>query len=157
MLLAAGAAAALACTPAAGRPGTAASAGPERLVGRVAVVGSAPVNVRLSLQTEDGRSLWVEGPAAAELRTLSGARVEVEGRVERGALRAARYRILSVDGQPVVVGTVERAPGGGLQLRLDDGSAVRLAAGADHLRPGQKVWVQGVTSVQVQTSGVITP
>lgn len=148
-----------ACTP------TAAARGgePERLTGRLAVVGSAPVNVRLSLQTADGRSVYLTGPAAAELRTLAGVEVEVEGRMEGGAFEARGYRIRSVDGRPVLWGTVEAAPGGGLQLRLQDGSAVRLGGGADRLRAGQKVWVKGPTQAQgsrqvlVQTYGVIVP
>ncbi|HEX2207813.1 MAG TPA: hypothetical protein VHG93_09020 [Longimicrobium sp.] len=140
------------CTAPAARGG-----GAERLAGTVAVVGSAPMNVHLSLQTMDGRSVFLAGPAASELRALAGAVVEVEGRMEGGAFQAAGYRIRSVDGRPVLWGTVEAAPGGGLQLRLQDGSAVRLGAGADRLRAGQKVWVQGPTQVQVQTYGVIAP
>lgn len=141
------------CTP----PAAARGGEPEWLAGRLAVVGSAPVNVRLSLQMADGRSVYVTGPAAAELRTLAGAEVEVEGRMEGGAFEARGYRIRAVDGRPVLSGTVEAAPGGGLQLRLEDGSAVRLGGGADRLRAGQKVWVQGPTQVQVQTYGVIVP
>lgn len=147
------------CTP----PAANAGGEPERLAGRLAVVGSAPVNVRLSLRIADGRSVYVTGPAAAELRALAGAEVEVEGRMEGGAFQASGYRIRSVDGRPVLAGTVEAAPGGGLQLRLEDGSAVRLGGGADRLRAGQKVWVQGPVQaqgprqVQVQTFGVIVP
>ncbi|HEX6369382.1 MAG TPA: hypothetical protein VF006_10645 [Longimicrobium sp.] len=141
------------CTP----PAAARGGGPERLAGRVAVVGSAPMNVQLTLQTADGRSVYLTGPAAAELRALAGAEVEVEGRMQGGAFEARGYHIRSVDGRPVLWGTVEAAPGGGLQLRLEDGSAVRLGAGADRLRAGQKVWVQGPTQVQVQTYGVIVP
>ncbi len=141
-----------ACTPPAAPGG-----GPERLAGRVAAVGSAPVNVRVSLRTDDGRSVYLAGPLAAELRALDGAEVEVEGRMAGGAFEARGYRIRSVDGRPVLMGTVEAAPGGGVQLRLEDGSAVRLGGGADRLRAGQKVWVQGPTQVQVQTFGVIVP
>jgi hypothetical protein len=138
---------------------------PERLAGRVAVVGSAPMNVRLSLRTPDGRGVFLEGPAAAELRALGGVEVEVEGRMaEGGAFQARGYRILSIDGRPALVGVVEAGPAGGVQLRLPDGAAVRLVGGADRLRPGQKVWVQGpgqaqdpVRQVQVQTFGVIVP
>ena len=138
-------------------PPAAGGGAPERLAGRLAVVGSAPMNVQVSLQTADGRSVYLTGPLAAELRALSGAEVEVEGRMEGGAFAARGYRIRSVDGRPALVGTVEAAPGGGLQLRLEDGSAVRLGGGADRLRAGQKVWVQGPTQVQVQTYGVIVP
>lgn len=142
-----------ACTP----PAAARGGEPERLAGRVAVVGSAPADVRVTLRTADGRTVYVAGPAAAELRALAGTEVEVAGRAEGGVLQATGYRLVSVDGRPALVGTVEAAPGGGLQLRLEDGSAVRLGGGADRLRAGQKVWVQGPTQVQVQTFGVIVP
>ena len=141
------------CTP----PATARGGEPERLAGRVAVVGSAPANVRITLQTADGRTVYVGGPAAAELRALAGTEVEVDGRMEGGAFQAAGYRLISVDGRPALVGTVEAAPGGGLRLRLEDGSAVRRGGAADRLRAGQKVWVQGPTPGQVQTFGVIVP
>ena len=145
-------AAATACAPAA-RGG----AQPGPWVGTVAVVGSAPMNVRLSFRPDSGPSLWLEGPAADELRALAGARLEVRGRVEGGVLHADGYRVLSVDGRPVHVGVVENAPGGGLQLRMDDGQVVLLRGTTDPFRPGQKVWVQGPPSVQVQSYGVITP
>lgn len=141
-----------ACVPPANGPG-----GVETLRGRTAVVGSAPMNVRTALQAADGRSLTLTGPLSAELGRLSGAEVEVEGRVAGGEMEATAYRLISVDGRPALVGTVEPAPGGGLQLRLEDGSAVRLGAGAEALRAGQRVWVQGPTQVQVQTFGVIAP
>jgi hypothetical protein len=57
----------------------------------------------------------------------------------------------------VVTGVVEQGPDGQLQLRTDDGRVVRLTGGAAHLRVGQKVWVQGPQTVQVQTFGVIRP
>jgi hypothetical protein len=146
------AAALAACVPPANGPG-----GVETLRGRTAVVGSAPMNVQTALQAADGRSLTLTGPLVAELGRLSGAEVEVEGRVDGGEMEATAYRVVSVDGRPALVGTVEAVPGGGLQLRLDDGTAVRLGGGADALRPGQKVWVQGPSQVQVQTFGVIVP
>lgn len=146
-----------ACTP----PAAARGGGePERLAGRVAVVGSAPVSVRVTLQTADGRTVYLDGAAAAELRALAGTEVEVEGRMEGGAFQASGYRLVSVDGRPAVVGTVEAAPEGGLRLRLEDGSAVRLGGGSERLRAGQKVWVQGPAQAQVQqvqTFGVIVP
>ena len=146
-----------ACTP----PAAARGGGePERLAGRVAVVGSAPASVRVTLRTADGRTVYVDGPAAVELRALAGTEVEVAGRTEGGVLRATGYRLVAVDGRPALVGTVEAAPEGGLRLRLEDGSAVRLGGGSDRLRAGQKVWVQGPTQVQVQqvqAFGVIVP
>lgn len=141
-----------ACTPPAGGP-----AGVDTLRGRTAVVGSAPMNVRVSFQAEDGRSIVLTGPLSQELGRLAGAELEVEGRMVGGELEPTAYRVLSVDGRPALVGVVESAVGGGLQLRMEDGRTVRLGGGTADLRPGQKVWVQGPDQVQVQTFGVIVP
>jgi hypothetical protein len=143
---------ATACVPPSTGPG-----GVETLRGRPAVVGSAPMNVQVSLRAEDGRSITLTGALAPELGRLSGAEVEVEGLLAGSEMEATAYRIVSVDGRPVVLGIVETAPGGGLQLRLDDGGVVVLGAGAEPLRPGQKVWVQGVSRLHVQTFGVVVP
>lgn len=152
MILAAAALAAGACTPPAAGPD-----GVATLRGRTAVVGSAPMNVRVALQADDGRSVTLVGPLATELGRLAGADLEVEGRMSGGELEPTGYRVVAVDGQPALVGTVEPASGGGLQLRLEDGSIVRLGGGTSDLRPGQKVWVQGPGQVQVQTFGIIVP
>ena len=129
------------------------------LIGVPRVVGSAPVNTRLVLADASGRQTEVVGPLAPEIRQLDGAQIEVSGRMTRGSLEASGYRIRSVDGRPVEMGTVERSPDGGVQLRKADGSVVRLTGAASQLRVGQKVWVQGPTTaaVQVQTFGVINP
>ncbi len=126
-------------------------------VGVVRVVGSAPVDIRVTVQEQDGQRVAIHGPLAAEIGRLSGAEVEVEGRPHNGGLEATRYRVRAVHGAPVVTGTVERAPGGGLQLRTEQGEVVRLSGADEHLRVGQKVWVQGPSTIQVQTYGVIRP
>lgn len=129
--------------------------GDGEVTGEVAVVGSAPMNVQVVVQT--GRaSVRVEGPLRDEIRALSGARVSVQGRMGRDQITATRYRVISVDGRPVLFGTVERA-GDGLALRLDDGSVVALQGATTAFRPGQKVWVQGPTSVRVQVFGIAKP
>lgn len=140
------------CVPPPAGPG-----GVETLRGRTAVTGSAPMNVRVSFEARDGRRVALVGPLAAELGRLSGADLEVDGRVGGGEMEATGYRVLAVDGRPAWVGTVEAAPGGGLLLRLEDGTPLGLGAGAAGLRAGQKVWVQGPGQVQVQTFGIIVP
>jgi hypothetical protein len=149
----------VACTPPAPAPGPGAPQPAEdRAVGPVRVAGSLPVDVQVIVQEPSGRSVRVAGPLAAEVRRLSGAVVEVWGRpAAGGTIEAAGYEVRSVDGAPVVAGTVERAADGGLQIRRRDGSTVRLAGAPAQFRVGQKVWVQGPSTVQVQTFGVITP
>lgn len=129
------------------------------LVGVPRVVGSAPMNTRLVLSQGGAQQTEIVGPLAGEIRQLDGAQVEVAGRMAGGQLQASGYRIRSIDGRPAEMGMVEAAPGGGVQLRRADGNVVRLSGAASQLRAGQKVWVQGptVTSVQVQTFGVISP
>lgn len=154
-LLAALLIAAAGCAPAAA--GGAGAAEDARLTGRVALSGSAPMNAGVSLHPAQGPSVWLAGPLAGELARLAGAQVEVVGRLGGGTLTADAYRVVSIDGRPALVGTVQAAPGGGLQLRMEDGTVVRLGEAPGALRPGQKVWVQGPGQVQVQTYGVIAP
>ncbi|HEX8674720.1 MAG TPA: hypothetical protein VF710_22670 [Longimicrobium sp.] len=144
-----------ACTRPASVPPADGGAQEERVVGVPASVGSAPMNVRTVVAAEGGGSVYVTGPLAAEIRALSGARVEVRGRrAADRALVASDYDVLSVNGRPVFMGTVQRATDGTLQLRTRNG-IVRLQDAPAAFRPGMKVWVQGPGSVTVQTYGVI--
>lgn len=158
--------AALACTPPQSVPSdtlptpAAADGGPT--VGTIRVVGSAPVNVSVVLQPAEGGSIEVVGPLRDELRRLSGARVALRGPVEPAPdpladrrIRVDDYEILSVDGEPVIAGTVEGREGEWVLLRTATGELVYLGGAAAELRPGQKVWVQGPRSVTVQSYGVI--
>lgn len=128
----------------------------ERVIGVPASVGSAPMNVRTVVAAEGGESVYVTGPLAGEIRSLSGARVEVRGRrAADRTLVASDYDVLSVNGRPVFMGVVERASDGTLQLRTRNGGTVRLQGAPAAFRPGMKVWVQGPGSVTVQTYGVM--
>jgi hypothetical protein len=156
----------VACAPQNGEPNSAptphAAADTAAVSGTVSVVGSAPVNVAVLVRGPDGTSSRIEGPLAEEIQRLDGAEVEVTGTRQAdpmygSSLRATSYTVRSVDGAAVVVGTVEQGEGGALQLRTEDGRVVRLTGGASHLRPGQKVWVQGPATLQVQSFGVIRP
>jgi hypothetical protein len=143
------------CTRPASVPPADGAAQEERVIGVPASVGSAPMNVRTVVAAEGGGSVSVAGPLAAEIRSLAGARVEVRGRrAADRTLVASDYDVLSVNGRPVFMGTVERATDGTLQLRTRT-SVVRLQGAPAAFRPGMKVWVQGPGSVTVQTYGVI--
>lgn len=133
--------------------------GDTRRTGTVAVVGSAPMNVRVLVRGDDGQSTYLSGALLREIQTLAGARVEVQGPLRGGVLEASGYQVVSVDGRPVVLGMVERSSRGGLQVRRSDGSVVELGNAPPQLKPGQKVWVQGVTTtqLQVQKFGVVRP
>lgn len=130
--------------------------GSGEVTGEVAVVGSAPMNVQVVVRSA-GSSVRVEGALRDEIGRLSGAQVAVSGRMGRGTIEASRYRVISVDGRPVLFGTVERAADGSLALRLDDGGTVSLRGATTAFRPGQRIWVQGPTSVQVQVFGIARP
>jgi hypothetical protein len=135
---------------------TPAGAQEERLIGVPASVGSAPMNVRVLLTPERGEGVYVTGPLAGEIRSLSGARIEVRGR--RGpnrTLEATDYEVLTVNGRPATMGVVERGNGGGLQLRTRDGRIIQLQSPPADFRPGMKVWVQGPGSITVQSYGIV--
>jgi hypothetical protein len=137
-------------------PSEAAGAGTVQVTGTLRVVGSAPVNSQVVVQKDDGPGMEITGPLRAELAQLSGAVVEVTGRVRGTALEAEEYTIRSVDGAPVVMGVVERGATA-LQLRVPDGSVVALRGATGQFRVGQKVWVQGPRTVEVQSYGLIQP
>lgn len=147
------------CTPA--RPAPPAEApsgrGDTTVVGTVRVVGSAPVNVQVVVQDQAGHTTELTGPLVGEVRRLAGAVVAVTGRAEGRRLEISRYEIRSVDGQPVVMGVVEKIQDGYAYLRTPDGKLVYLAGGIQQLRVGQKVWAQGPSTLHVQSYGVITP
>jgi hypothetical protein len=132
--------------------------GEVRERGSVRVVGSLPVGTSVVL-SRGGRAgdLALSGPLVPELAALAGAEVEVRGRRQDADLHATAYRLLRVDGGEAFLGVVERGPGGELRLRLEDGSRIVLADPPAHLRPGQKVWVQGpvARALHVQSHGVV--
>lgn len=145
-------------------PASAAEGGSERLVGTVRVVGSAPMNVSVVLQPPGGGSVQLVGPLRDELRRLAGAEVAVDGPSEPSPdpladrqLRVDRYEILSVDGEPVLSGTVEGRSGEWLLLRTTAGELVYLGGATSGLAEGQKVWVQGPRAVIVQSHGIVRP
>jgi hypothetical protein len=114
------------------------------------------MNVSVVIRDDRG-DVRVDGPLRDEIRSLAGAVVEARGRLRDRVLQTSGYEIRSVNGRPVEMGTVERSPSGGLQLRRGDGTVVVLSGGGANLRVGQKVWVQGPASVAVQSYGVIAP
>jgi hypothetical protein len=136
----------------------------DRVTGTVRIVGSAPLNVQVVLQPESGRAVRIAGPLTAEIEKLSGARIAVRGSVEAAPdpmvnrqVQVRSYEILSVDGQPVTMGTVEGHVNNWTLLRTASGELVYLAGPPDRFRTGQKVWIQGPAARIVQTYGVITP
>ena len=134
------------------------------MVGTVRVVGSAPVNVSVVLQPADGGSIQLVGPLRDELRRLAGAEVAVDGPVEPAPdpladrqIRVDDYEILSVDGEPVLSGTVEGRSGEWVLLRTPGGELVYLGGATSQLATGQKVWVRGPRGVIVQSHGILRP
>lgn len=156
----------LGCTVPAAEQGdpSLAPAGGERVEGVVRVVGSMPVGVSVVLERDEGKQVQLSGPLREELRALSGARVAVTGAARATGdpsadrqIDVSGYEILSVDGQPVTMGTVEGRTGGWTVLRTPAGGLLYLGGAADQLQPGQKVWVQGQPSLIVQSYGVLRP
>lgn len=139
-----------------------------RLEGVIRNAGTAPVGREVVLKGDEGEGTPLTGALTPELARLAGARVAVWGRtVERGRLSVSRYQILSIDGAPVRLGTVQRVAGDTVVLRTEAGDLVHLPGLAllgTPFREGQKVWVQGTEErsggeivVKVYKYGVLTP
>jgi hypothetical protein len=130
--------------------------------GVVRVVGSEPVDVHVLVEPESGDGVRVVGPLRDEIRRLAGAHVTIEGRIDESPshvasrqIEASSYEILSVNGEPVVVGVVQGKTGGWTVLKTRDGELVYLASAPDSIRTGQTVWVQGPRSLVVQSYGIL--
>lgn len=128
----------------------------DSLTGTLRLVGSAPMNVRLVLEGPAGNTA-VAGPLAEELRRLAGAEVVLTGSRDGSAITPTAYRVVSVNGQPATLGTVESVTGSYVQLRTAEGELVFLAGTTGQFRVGQKVWVQGPRAVVVQSFGTVRP
>ncbi len=138
----------------------AASGEPEMLTGTVYVTGTEPM-VLVGLRIEGQASVNLVGELSGELRRLSGATVEVQGTRRSSApmdeFDATGYRIVDVDGQEPMVGTVGERSGTLLMYMGPD--TLRLSNAPQGLRrPGAKVWVTGrhtASGYFVQSFGVI--
>lgn len=156
------------CTPP-GEPADSVPAPVQRssestLTGVVRIVGSSPVNVQLVLVTDDQQSVRLTGALAPELEQLAGAEVTVVGRVASSPdpivsrqVEVTGYRIVAIDGAPVISGEIVSIAGGSALLRTDSGEEVRLMNIPAGFAVGQKVWVQGPRGIVVQTYGTIRP
>lgn len=139
--------------------------GTGSLTGTIRIVGSAPVNVQTVVQPRDGgRSVRVTGPLTDELGRLNGVEVALRGRIDASPdpmvdrqIEVSAYDIVSVDGRPVVSGEIVSIQAGRAVLRTDRGEEVVLAGAPADFAVGQKVWVQGVHTLSVQSYGTIRP
>jgi hypothetical protein len=136
----------------------------ESVTGMVQIVGSAPVNVQVVLQSPGERGIRLTGELADELGRLAGAQVTVRGSLRPSPdpivsreLEATGYDVVSVNGRPVIMGEVISAGAGGVRIRTADGREVTLVGAPASFAVGQKVWVQGVHSVAVQSYGTVRP
>ncbi len=135
-----------------------AATGPETLVGRIALTGSAPA-VHVTLRTADGRSVDLVGEWRDELQNLTGAEVAVRGTATGSPREFAvvSYEIRAIEGERPLVGILADRDG---ELWLEGDQSVRLVNVPARLRSqiGAKVWVLGRESdggMYPQTYGVI--
>lgn len=140
------------------------SAGPagDRTEGTVRVVGSAPMDVHVLVEPDDGDGVRIVGARQDEIRRLSGARIVVYGSagssdhpVAGRQIDASDYEILAVNGEPVLQGVVQGKTAGWTVLLTRDGRTIYLASVPDDVRTGQTVWVQGQQGLIVQSYGVL--
>jgi len=119
--------------------------GPERLDGRVRLVGNYPFAHPIVVPVA-GDAMRVSGPYEREIGRLAGVDVRVTGDVSRGTLPeptlvATSYEVLSVDGEDAMVGTLVRE-GQGHVLRTQAGD-VAISVVSDALAgfEGALVWI----------------
>lgn len=143
---------------------SAAPGDPETVSGVIRVVGSAPVNVQVMLDTGEGRQVRLVGDLRSELERLAGINVTVSGRatptpdpMADRQIDVASYEVGMVEGRSVVVGEIVQISAGEAQLRTADGGILYLRGIPNEFRVGQKVWVQGPATVVVQSFGVLRP
>jgi hypothetical protein len=130
------------------------------MAGVIYVAGSEPSTV-LTLRSDTGHTLGLEGTLTGELRRLSGARVEVRGALAQPGpadrMIVNDYTILEVDGQRPFVGILASS-NGRLWLVGQDSLALSDPQGRLEMLAGSKVWVVADTTVSpapVQAYGVI--
>ncbi len=143
-----------------------AQAGESTVVGVVRMVGNDPfaqpvVEVR---EGEDRRQIAVLGTWKEEIGRLSGAEIEVTGRMSANpsgmpadAITAEQYRVVAINGERAYVGVLTLRDG---TMWLDGDTEMRLAVIPPGLRgkAGAKVWVTGQVgdgTIRVQSHGVI--
>jgi hypothetical protein len=136
----------------------------DSIIGTVRVVGSAPVNVQVVIEPASGQAIRVAGPLAGEIERLSGATIAVRGTIEPAPdpmvsrqVQVRSYEIVSVNGEPAIMGTVEGHANDWTLLRTAAGELIYLAGPPERFRTGQKVWIQGPGARIVQTYGVLSP
>lgn len=139
-------------------------AGETEVAGTVGIIGSAPANVRVVVQPGAGGPVGVTGPIAEEIARAAGAEVIIRGPVSSAAdplvpqaIEVVEYRILSVDGRPVIDGEIIALEDGNARLRTRDGNEIEIRGAPASFAVGQRVWVQGPTTVTVQSHGTVRP
>lgn len=125
-------------------------------VGAIAIVGNAPVEQVVLRVERDAPGIELRGALRPELRSLTGARVRVWGRVVPGrALVVTDYTVLEIAGGSPAVGTVKT---------YDWGVAIEAGHGRVHVydapaelrrQAGAKVWVNLNARGGVASYGVI--
>jgi hypothetical protein len=129
--------------------------------GQVAITGTAGETFT-TVALDVGGSVGVVGVLEGEVRSLSGARIRVEGRPGQGfpgpSVNVLSYEVLEINGQKPYVGVLQRVaetlvleqPGAGLELSAFP-TGLSGAVGA-------KVWLTGTLSgsrLAVQSYGII--
>lgn len=119
--------------------------GPDHIEGRVRVVGNHPF-ARTIVEPAEGEAITITGAYDAEVGRLVGAIVRVTGRVEDAglpepSLTATSYEVLSVDGDEVTVGFLERDDDGFFLRTGESRTAVTAISETLGERIGSLIWV----------------
>lgn len=136
--------------------------GPDTITGTVRLVGNVPF-VRTVVEPEEGAPVTISGRYQPELERLVGAVVRAMGRSApteggRPGLEARGYQIVSVDGEPPLVGILRRDDDG-YWLEAPGGDTTRVIAVTEPLasRAGDRVWLTLDENRGVVRYGILGP
>lgn len=119
--------------------------GPDHVTGRARLVGSRPF-AQPVLETGDGSTVVIEGELAVEIGRLAGLEIIATGSWTDGArpgrtLVATSYELISVEGEPAVVGTLGRDDDGFFVSTLGGDIRISVLPEALSNRMGARVWI----------------
>lgn len=134
----------------------------ETVSGVVRVVGSAPANTQVVLETSEGGQTRLVGALRDEMAQLAGIEVSVSGHAAASPdplvdteIEVVSYEIGMVNGRGVTLGEIVQVENRDAQLRTPEGDIIFLTGIPNEFRVGQKVWVQGPSTLVVQSFGVL--
>ncbi|HEX7122467.1 MAG TPA: hypothetical protein VF178_08885 [Gemmatimonadaceae bacterium] len=132
----------------------------RELVGVVRVLGADPLPQVALVPNDERDHIWrLEGPATAQLHRVSGLVVSVQGHARTPAVFVVkRFRVLQLEGRPVLDGVVTRDATGRIQLSPAtprNGGPLPLPAPPFDALVGARIWVLPDATGGVEAYGIV--